>query len=82
MARLGEEWRRRMSIIGWLFSALWQGFLGCFGISDAQRLGRLEVKSADQEAQLKEKINEAQVFAAPPRPESAVDDELRRHARD
>jgi hypothetical protein len=44
-----------MSIIGLLLSGLWQGFLSLFGISDAQKLGRLEVKNADQEAQLKEK---------------------------
>lgn len=71
-----------MNIIGMLLSGLWQGILACFGMSDAQKLGRLEVKSADQQAQLKEKTYEAKVFSAAPRAEHAVDDELRKHARD
>lgn len=26
----------------WILSAVWQGFLSCFGMSDAQKLGRAE----------------------------------------
>jgi len=66
--------------MSWLLSLLWQGFLGLFGVSDAQKLGRGEVENQNLKAALKEKENEATVFSAPPRSESVVDAELLRHA--
>lgn len=66
--------------MSWLVSLLWQGFLALFGMSDAQKLGRGEIENRDLKVALKEKENEAAVFSAPARPESAVDAELLRHA--
>jgi hypothetical protein len=66
--------------ISGMFSGLAQGFLALFGMSDQQKLGRAQVENKDLAAALKEKEYEAKVFSAPARPESAVDDELRRHA--
>jgi hypothetical protein len=37
-------------MISVILSALWQWFLGKFGMSDAQKLGRLEVQNTDLKA--------------------------------
>jgi hypothetical protein len=67
-------------MFGFLFSAAWQWFLGLFGVSDSQKLGRAERDVTTLKANLKAKEEEARVMEAPARPESVVDDELRRHA--
>ncbi len=65
----------------WLLSLVWQGFLGLFGMSDAQKLGRLEIRQKQTETNLKAKEEEARVMEAPARAELVVDNELRRHAK-
>jgi hypothetical protein len=62
--------------MGWLwaaisgaFSGLVQGFLGLFGMSSAQKLGRAQVTEADQAETIKElsdgKAIETKVFSQP-----------------
>ena len=57
-----------MSIIGWIFSAPWQGFLGLFGMSDSQKPGRLQVEQQQTAANLAAKEEEARVMEAPDLP--------------
>ena len=64
MARLSGTWRvaaMLKELIGGLFSALWQGLLGLLGISDAQKLGRLEAQDRQDKASLS--LSQAQLKA-------------------
>jgi hypothetical protein len=58
-----------------LFSAVWQWFLGKFGMSDAQKLGRLEVQHDDDRAALK--LTTAQLKAEEAK--ESLEDALRDH---
>jgi len=68
-------------MISFIFSAIWQFILGRFGMSDAQKLGRAQVENNELRSDLDAKSEEARVMEAPGRPESVVDNELRRHAK-
>ena len=43
-------WEAIGSFFSGLFSGVWQSILGAFGLSTDQKLGRLEVKEADDKA--------------------------------
>ena len=62
------------------FAGMFQGILALFGMSDEEKLGRGEVTNAVLTENLKEKTHEAEVFAAPDRAESAVLDDMLKHA--
>ncbi len=68
------------SVVKGIFAGLAQGVLALFGMSDAQKLGRAQIENQSLAADLKEKTHEAEVFEAPDRPESAVIDDMLRHA--
>ena len=70
-----------MGLLADIFSGIWQGFLAMFGMSDAQKLGRAQITNEVLTDDLKEKTHEAEVFEAPDRPESAVIDDMLKHAK-
>jgi len=77
----GQRQLERRQMISFIFSAIWQFILGRFGMSDAQKLGRAQVENNELRSDLDAKSEEARVMEAPGRPESVVDNELRRHAK-
>ena len=68
------------SIISGAVSGLVQGVLALFGMSDAQKLGRLQIQNQQLKEAVHAKAEEARVMEAPARPELVVDNELLKHA--
>ena len=66
-------------MISFFLSAIRQGFLALFGMSDDQKLGHLQIQNQQLKEDFNAKAEEARVMEAPVRPES-VDDELLKHA--
>lgn len=58
--------------MSWLLSLIWQWFLGKFGMSDAQKLGRAEVRDAELIESAKDYRNELAIKSKP----AGSDDQL------
>jgi len=72
---------------GWLSALIavfraWLGIRASIQQKQQEHVGKVEQQNADLTEELKEKAHEVDVFTAPARPESAVDADLLRHARE
>jgi hypothetical protein len=60
--RVQQKWSCSMRS---LFSALWQGILSCFGMSDSQKLGRAQIENKDLAQSVKDYKNEIEIRNRP-----------------